>query len=70
MKILVPIKRVIDANIKVRVKPDQSGVELNNVKISWVPWISTNTIVFSHWFSQGFVQSYDLSLILTGESAV
>ena len=29
MKVLVPVKRVIDANIKVRVKSDQSGVELS-----------------------------------------
>ena len=34
MKVLVPIKRVIDANIKVRVNADQSGVELNNVKMA------------------------------------
>ena len=38
MKILVPIKRVIDANIKVRVKSDQSGVELNNVKMAMNPF--------------------------------
>ena len=38
MKVLVPIKRVIDANIKVRVKPDQSGVELNNVKMAMNPF--------------------------------
>jgi len=34
MKILVPIKRVIDYNVKVRVKADQSGVELANVKMA------------------------------------
>ena len=33
MKVLVPVKRVIDYNVKVRVKADQSGVELANVKI-------------------------------------
>jgi len=38
MKILVPVKRVIDANIKVRVKSDQSGVELNNVKMAMNPF--------------------------------
>lgn len=38
MKVLVPIKRVIDANIKVRVKTDQSGVELNNVKMAMNPF--------------------------------
>ena len=32
MKILVPVKRVIDYNVKVRVKPDQSGAELANVE--------------------------------------
>ena len=38
MKVLVPVKRVIDANIKVRVKSDQSCVELNNVKIAMNPF--------------------------------
>ena len=38
MKVLVPVKRVIDANIKVRVKADESGVELNNVKMAMNPF--------------------------------
>ncbi len=38
MKVLVPIKRVIDYNVKVRVKPDQSGVDLANVKMSMNPF--------------------------------
>lgn len=38
MKILVPVKRVIDYNVKVRVKSDQSGVELSNVKMSMNPF--------------------------------
>ncbi len=38
MKVLVPVKRVIDANVKVRVKSDQSGVELNNVKMAINPF--------------------------------
>ncbi len=38
MKILVPVKRVIDYNVKVRVKADQSGVELSNVKMSMNPF--------------------------------
>ena len=38
MKVLVPVKRVVDANIKVRVKSDQSGVELNNVKMAMNPF--------------------------------
>jgi electron transfer flavoprotein beta subunit len=38
MKVLVPVKRVIDYNVKVRVKPDSSGVELANVKMSMNPF--------------------------------
>ena len=38
MKILVPVKRVIDSNVKVRVKSDGSGVDLANVKMSMNPF--------------------------------
>ncbi len=38
MKILVPVKRVIDYNVKVRVKSDGSGVDLANVKMSMNPF--------------------------------
>jgi electron transfer flavoprotein beta subunit len=38
MKILVPVKRVLDYNVKVRVKADQSGVDLSNVKMSMNPF--------------------------------
>ncbi|HEY1615049.1 MAG TPA: electron transfer flavoprotein subunit beta/FixA family protein [Rhizomicrobium sp.] len=38
MKVLVPVKRVIDYNVKVRVKSDQSGVDLANVKMSMNPF--------------------------------
>ena len=38
MKILVPVKRVVDANIKVRVSADHSAVDLNNVKMSMNPF--------------------------------
>ena len=38
MKILVPVKRVVDYNVKIRVKPDQSGVDLANVKMSMNPF--------------------------------
>ena len=38
MKVLVPIKRVIDYNVKVRVKADNSGVDLANVKMSMNPF--------------------------------
>jgi electron transfer flavoprotein beta subunit len=37
MKILVPVKRVVDYNVKIRVKADQSGVELANVKMAMNP---------------------------------
>jgi electron transfer flavoprotein beta subunit len=38
MKILVPVKRVVDYNVKIRVKPDGSGVELANIKMSMNPF--------------------------------
>ena len=38
MKIIVPVKRVIDSNVKVRVKSDGSGVDLANVKMSMNPF--------------------------------
>ena len=38
MKVLVPVKRVVDYNVKVRVKSDQTGVDLANVKMSMNPF--------------------------------
>src|SRR3981189_3907546 len=38
MKVLVPVKRVVDYNVKVRGKSDGSGVELANVKMSMNPF--------------------------------
>jgi electron transfer flavoprotein beta subunit len=38
MKLLVPVKRVVDFNVKIRVKSDQSGVETANVKMSMNPF--------------------------------
>ncbi len=38
MKVLVPVKRVLDYNVKARVKSDQSGVDLANVKMSMNPF--------------------------------
>jgi electron transfer flavoprotein beta subunit len=38
MKVLVAIKRVVDANFRIRVKPDGSGVELDNVKMAMNPF--------------------------------
>ena len=38
MKILIPIKRVVDYNVKVRPTSDESGVDLNNVKMAINPF--------------------------------
>ena len=38
MKVLVPVKRVVDYNVKVRVKSDNSGVDIANVKMSMNPF--------------------------------
>lgn len=38
MKVLVPVKRVVDHNVKIRVKSDQSGIELDNVKMAMNPF--------------------------------
>src|SRR3978361_429839 len=38
MKVLVPVKRVVDYNVKIRVKPYGSGVDLANVKMSMNPF--------------------------------
>lgn len=38
MKVLVPVKRVVDHNVKVRVKSDQTGVDITNVKMSMNPF--------------------------------
>ena len=46
MKILVAVKRVVDANVKVGVKPDQSGVDIANVKMSINPFDGTSKYQF------------------------
>ncbi len=38
MKVLVPVKRAVDYSVKIRVKPDGTGVDLNNVKMSMNPF--------------------------------
>ena len=38
MKVLVTVKRVVDYNVKIRIKADQSGVETQNVKMSMNPF--------------------------------
>ena len=45
MKILVAVKRVIDYNVQIRVKSDNSGVEKDNVKMS-ILWKKKNQIWF------------------------
>jgi len=54
LKILVPVKRVIDYNVKVRVKADGTGVDLANVKMSMNPFdeirfASRQTALVSIW---------------------
>ena len=44
MKVMVPVKRVLDYNVKARVKSDQSGVDLSNVKMSMNPFDAMTTI--------------------------
>lgn len=39
MKVLIPVKRVVDYNVKVRVKADNSGVDLANVKMALNPCV-------------------------------
>ena len=41
MKVLVPIKRVVDYNVKVRVKADNTGVDLANVKMAMNPFVKS-----------------------------
>jgi len=38
MKVIVPVKRVVDNNVKVRIKADFSGVERTNIKMSMNPF--------------------------------
>ncbi len=45
MKILVPVKRAIDKDVKIRVKADGSGVELSNVKMSMNPFDEIAVVV-------------------------
>jgi electron transfer flavoprotein beta subunit len=49
MKVLVPVKRVVDYNVKVRVKSDNTGVELANIKMSMNPFdeIAVEVVVVS-----------------------
>jgi electron transfer flavoprotein beta subunit len=53
MKILVPVKRVVDYNVKIRVKGDGSGVELANVKMSMNPFDEIAVEEALHWRQQG-----------------
>ena len=50
MKILVPVKRVLDYNVKARVKADGSGIDLANVKMSMNPFdeIALEAVSYTH----------------------
>ena len=60
MKVLVPVKRVLDYNVKARVKPDQSGVDLSNVKMV----LETFLCFFKVFYSYGF--HYVLFICVSG----
>lgn len=67
MKVLVAVKRVIDYNVKVRVKSDNSDVELANVKMSLNPFCEIDVVqhFITAQLSNSF-QLYYLCFILTG----
>ena len=62
MKVLVPVKRVVDYNVKIRVKPDQSGVETSNVKMSMNP-PDENAVILASVFC-AFSSTVNVSLVL------
>ena len=68
MKVLVPVKRVIDANIKIRVKSDESGVELNNVKMAMNPFCEIAVEEAIRLKEAGVVQEIVLVAAGTGQS--
>ena len=69
MKILVPVKRVIDPHVNIRVKSDQTGVETENVKMSMNPFceiaISQKGFIDIFTFSVSTPVWSDLTLMLT-----
>ena len=53
MKVLVPVKRVVDYNVKVRVKSDQTGVDIANVKMSMNPFDEIAVEEATRWKEKG-----------------
>jgi electron transfer flavoprotein beta subunit len=68
MKILIPIKRVIDFTVKVRVKSDQSGVETDNVKHSMNPFDEIAMEEAMRWKEKGLVT--EIVVVSIGSEAV
>ena len=48
MKVIVPVKRVVDYNVKVRVKSDGTGVDIANVKMSMNPFDEIAAVSYTH----------------------
>jgi len=55
MKVLVAVKRVVDYNVKIRIKPDQSGVDTSNLKMSMNPFDEIAVEEAIRWKDQGTV---------------
>ena len=67
MKVLVPVKRVIDANVKARVKADNSDVELNNVKMALNPFCEIAVEEAIRLKEQGIVE--EIIVVSVGEQS-
>ena len=64
MKVLVPVKRVVDYNVKVRVKSDNTGVDIANVKMSMNPFdeIAVEEASSTAISSKGFMLIFTLAM--------
>lgn len=67
MKVLVAVKRVIDYQVKIRVKPDGSGVETNNVKMAMNPFDEIAVEEALKWKEQGIVT--EIVVVSIGDAA-
>ena len=71
MKVLVPVKRVIDYNVKARVKPDGSGVDLDHFAPSPLPGAASFLVVARLLQAKGIGEYIDAARrVLRGQSSV
>jgi electron transfer flavoprotein beta subunit len=72
MKVLVPVKRVVDFNVKVRVKPDFSGVELANVKMAMNPFdeIAVGSVQSSETIRAALAMGADRGILVRAEGLI